>query len=112
MSPICAPRHATTYTALVMCGLSQPTVCQAAYDAQVISRLDVCNSLPVDLCDTMLHHLERVQNVCARVVLWRGKYEQVTPILRELHWSPIKSRVQYKVLLVSHTCLHGLGLMT
>ena len=51
----------------------------------VITRLDGCNKPLVDLPDNLLHCLQGVQYVCARMILGRGKYEHVTPMLRELH---------------------------
>jgi hypothetical protein len=41
--------------------------------------------------------LQRVQNTLARVVLRRGKYERITPALKELHWLPVAQRVDYKL---------------
>ena len=41
--------------------------------------------------------LQRVQNTLARVVLKLGKFEHITPALKELHWLPVKHRVTFKV---------------
>ena len=35
----------------------------------------------------------------ARLVLGRSKYDHTTPMLRELHWLPIKARIEYKLAL-------------
>ena len=35
------------------------------------------------------------------------KYDHITPVLRELHWLPITSRIQYKVTLLVYKTLHG-----
>ena len=59
----------------------------------------------LDLSDTLL---QRVQNAWARMVLVRGKYEDVTPMFTELYWLPIKSPLQYRVLLLTYKGLHGL----
>ena len=34
-----------------------------------------------------------------RLVLGRSKYDHATPMLRELHWLPIKARIEYKLAL-------------
>ena len=34
-----------------------------------------------------------------RLILGRKKYEQVTPMLVELHWLPVKERIVYKICL-------------
>ena len=47
-----------------------------------------------------------VQNSSARLVTLSQKYDHVTPILRELHWLPVKYRIMYKTLLLVYKCLH------
>ena len=37
------------------------------------------------------------------------KYDHITPILHELHWLPIKVRIQYKILSLTFLSLQGLG---
>ena len=33
------------------------------------------------------------------------KYDHITPILQNLHWLPITSRIQDKIALISHLCM-------
>ena len=33
----------------------------------------------------------------------------VTPILKSLHWLPIRARIEYKILLLTFKCIHGTG---
>ena len=35
------------------------------------------------------------------------KQNHITPILRTLHWLPIKSRIQFKILLLTFNAVHG-----
>ena len=37
----------------------------------------------------------------------KRKFEHITPILRSLHWLPIRARIQFKVLTLVFKCLHG-----
>ena len=37
------------------------------------------------------------------------KYCHVTPLLRELHWLPVRLRVDFKILLVTFKILHGVA---
>ena len=43
----------------------------------------------------------------ARLLTGTRKYDHITPVLRELHWLPITSRIQYKVTLLVYKTLHG-----
>ena len=37
------------------------------------------------------------------------KYDHVTEALMELHWLPIRSRIDYKIALITYKTLHGDG---
>ena len=58
----------------------------------VSSRLDYCNSL-YGLPNSKLNRLQRMQNIAARIITRTPKSSHITPILKELHWLPIKSRI-------------------
>ena len=31
----------------------------------------------------------------------------ITPVLKELHWLPVRKRIEFKILLLAYKCLHG-----
>ena len=35
------------------------------------------------------------------------KSDHITPILRELHWLPVETRIDYKILFLVHSCMNG-----
>ena len=47
--------------------------------------------------------------VTALVMLIRSKRDQLTPMLLELHWLPVKSRITFNTLLLTFKCLHDLA---
>lgn len=73
----------------------------------VHSRLDYCNAVLWGIPDTQLNRLQHVQNVAARIVLRSTRSTHTTPLLKELHWLPVKLRIEFKLLCHVHSCVHG-----
>jgi len=59
--------------------------------------IDYCNSSLVGLPQSTLAPLQRVQNAAARLVFEFGTRDHVTPSLLQLHWLPVRWRVQFKL---------------
>jgi hypothetical protein len=66
-------------------------------NALVISRLDYANSILYGLPKYELDKLQRVQNAAARLITGKKKSDHITPVLKELHWLPIKYRIHFKM---------------
>lgn len=77
--------------------------------ALITSRLDFCNSLLAGLPCNALQKLQVVQNSAARILTRTSKYEHITPVRYRLHWLPVASRIQYKVLLLVYKALHSVA---
>ena len=77
--------------------------------AFISSRLDYCNSLLVGVSEDVLRKLQLIQNAAARLVTGTRKFDHISPVLRDLHWLPIRKRITYKVAMLVYKCLHGLA---
>ena len=62
----------------------------------VASRLDYCNALLFGAPAATFDVLQRAQNNLARVVCQREGRADARPLLRTLHWLPVRQRVIYK----------------
>ena len=71
----------------------------------VISKLDYCNSLYFGISEQKLDKLQKIQNHAARLVKKVPKRESVTPLLKEMHWLPIRARIQYKIAVLTYQCI-------
>ena len=75
--------------------------------AFVTSRLDYGNGLLYGIPKYMVKRLQLIQNTAARLVVQANRYSHITPILKQLHWLPIKQRIKYKILLTVFKCIMG-----
>ena len=75
--------------------------------AFISSKLDNYNSLLYGLPKLLIDRLQAVQNASARLIMLSKKRDHITPILRQLHWLPISSRINFKIILLAFKCLHG-----
>jgi hypothetical protein len=75
--------------------------------AFVTSKLDCCNSLLYGLGKCHTARLQKVQNAAARALTFTKKYDHITPVLKDLHWLPVRRRVEFKVLVFAFKAFHG-----
>ncbi|XP_037607481.1 uncharacterized protein LOC119477468 [Sebastes umbrosus] len=75
--------------------------------AFVTSRLDYCNSLLSGSSNKSLKTLQLIQNAAARVLTRTRKRDHITPALVSLHWLPVKSRIEFKIVLLTYKVLNG-----
>ena len=69
---------------------------------QIISRLDYCNSAYTGLPKYLLRKMQIILNKRARLVSGTTVDERITPELINLHWLPIKARINYKIFHLVH----------
>ena len=77
--------------------------------AFVSSRLDYCNSLLQGLPSCSIRRLQSIQNIAARILTRTRKYKHITPILKNLHWLPVASRIDYEILLLTYCAINNIS---
>ena len=73
----------------------------------VITKLDYCNSLYYGMPNYLLKELQLIMNRAARLIKGVPPRERITPVLIELHWLPIKARIEYKIDVMTHQALQS-----
>ena len=59
------------------------------------------------LIDSQLLRLQKVQNSAARIVTFTKRQDHISPVLKQLHWLPVKYRIEHKVLSHTFKALHN-----
>ena len=77
--------------------------------AFISSRIDYGNSLLYGLPEYAIKRVQRIQNAAARLLSGTGKYDPITPVLKSLHWLPVRQRINFKVLLLTYKSLNDLA---
>ena len=75
----------------------------------VTCHLDYCNALLHDIPQYQQQRLQKVLNAAARFVYQLPKFCHITPVLKALHWLPVKYRIMFKIILLVFKILHGLA---
>ena len=81
--------------------------CARVINALVTSRLDFQNSLLLGLPQCQVERLQKAQNAAARLLTRTKKRQHITPIPMDLHWLPVRARIDYKVMLLTHKVIHN-----
>ena len=77
--------------------------------AFITCRVDYCNTLLIGLPQRSLRQVQLIQNAAARILTKTKKRDHITPVLRSLHWLPVRFRIEFKTLLIVYKSLNGLG---
>ena len=77
--------------------------------AFISSRLDNGNSLLYGLPDCQIQRVQDVHNTAAWILTLTKKHDHITPVLKSLHWLPVKQRIIFKILTLTFKCLTGLA---
>jgi len=59
--------------------------------------LDYCNLLLYRATDKFMWQVQTMQNAAARLIKGAKHHDHITPVLHQLHWLPVKWRVEFKI---------------
>jgi hypothetical protein len=99
----------TAVSRCCMFQLHQLRAVRHSLSTDIGSRLDYCNSLFAGVTSCLKTTLQSVQNAAARFISKSRKFDPVTPILQDLHWLPIRWRVDFKIATLVYKFLHCLA---
>ena len=77
------------------------------FENVVLADTKYCNALYYGLPKYLIDRLQLVQNSAARLVTASREHDHITPILRRLHWLPVRYRIIFKILLLTCKALNG-----
>ena len=64
----------------------------------ITNRLDSCNSVLIGVNSQLLQRMQVIQNAAAPFITGARRFEHMTPVLRDLHWLPVRQRIKFKTL--------------
>ncbi|KAK7113027.1 hypothetical protein V1264_012392 [Littorina saxatilis] len=62
----------------------------------ILSKFDYCNALLTGIPQHLTDKLQKVQNTAARLIFRAKKHDHIQPLMQQLHWLPISSRIIHK----------------
>ena len=75
--------------------------------AFISCRLDYCNSLLYGVTDNVMRRVQPLQNAAACLITGARRCDHITPVLRQLHWLPVRHRVEFKLTCLVRQALCG-----
>ena len=95
----------TTSTLFIICKLLSDDVAKMIACSILAPKFDYCNELLYRAPVMTINKLQRAQNNLARVVCQCRARSDARPLLRSLHWLPIRQRIEYKIAPVAYKAL-------
>ena len=82
-------------------------MCNILVMSLVMLHIDYANSILTKLPDCVLDQMQRLQDMTAKIVMGKSKYDSSTQCHKALHWLPTKACIEHKLLTLVHKCVHG-----
>ena len=82
------------------------SMCTILVMSLMLLHIDYVNSILMKLPDCVLCQMQRVQDMAAKIVMGKSKYDSPTQFHKALHWLPINAHIKHKLLTLVHKCVH------
>jgi len=87
--------------------LTRPTeAAKTLVQAFISCHLDYCNSLLHGVTDNVMRRVQSLQNAAARLITGVRRRDHITPVLCQLHWLPVRRRVEFKLACLGRLYLY------
>jgi hypothetical protein len=83
--------------------------CKKLIHALVSSRLDYGNACLYNIPNYQLNRLQMLLHIAARILTLSSRNCDIKAVLCELHWLPVRERIEFKILLLAFKAQHGLA---
>jgi len=87
--------------------MSRPQSHKTLVQAFISCRLDYCNSLLYGVTDNVMRRVQSLQNAEARLITRARRRDHITPVLCQLHWLPVRRRVEFQLACLVRQALCG-----
>ena len=87
--------------------LTDDDACKTLISVLVLLHLDYANAILIGLLKVDIKKMQIVKNTAAKLILNCSTMESLTCCLRNLHWLPIRARIEHKLLTMTYKCLNG-----
>ena len=79
--------------------------CKILIHSLLVSHLDYAHSLLYWVPDREIKKMQTVQNLSAKLTLWRSKYDSSSQCLIDLCWLPLQQIIEFKILTLVYSSL-------
>ena len=62
----------------------------------ILPKFDYCNTLLAAIPQQHIDKLQKAQNSACRLIFKAKKYDHIQPLMQQIHWLSISSRINYK----------------
>ena len=73
----------------------------------VFSQLFYCSCVWSNTTQSNMDKLKAVQNFACRIVSGAGKFDRITPLLKDLRWLPVKQQFYIRLAVLLFKCMTG-----